>query len=65
MTASNQKRFTIWTTITLLIMAVFVVFLLYPLVLVLYKSVVSPTNGGFSLEYFQKFLGRNIIGVLW
>ncbi|WBY63625.1 MAG: ABC transporter, permease protein [Thermocaproicibacter melissae] len=58
MTASNQKRFTIWTTITLLIMAVFVVFLLYPLVLVLYKSVVSPTNGGFSLEYFQKFFGQ-------
>ncbi|XOQ48499.1 MAG: ABC transporter, permease protein [Eubacteriales bacterium] len=58
MTAGSHKRFTIWTNITLLIMAVFVIFLLYPLVLVLYKSVVSPTNGGFSLEYFQKFFGQ-------
>lgn len=58
MTASRNRHFTIWTTLTLLIMAVFVVFLLYPLVLVLYKSVVSPTSGGFSLEYFRKFFGQ-------
>jgi iron(III) transport system permease protein len=58
MTLRKQKRFTVWSLITLLIMAFFVVFLLYPLVLVLYKSVVSPDTGGFSFTNFQKFFSR-------
>lgn len=55
MTENRSKRFSVWTAITLAVMAVFVVFLLYPLILVLYKSIISPSSGGFSLGYFKKF----------
>ncbi|MFA6846604.1 MAG: iron ABC transporter permease, partial [Sphaerochaetaceae bacterium] len=52
------KGITIWANITLLIMAIFVVFLLYPLVLVLYKSFVDPDNGHLSMVNFLKFFGQ-------
>ncbi len=54
----SRKIISVWNLISLLILVFFVTFLLYPLILVLYKSVVSPQTGGFSLAYFQKFFGR-------
>lgn len=55
MTTAKNKRFSIWTLFTLLIVAFFVVFLLYPLVIVLYKSVISGDSGQLSFGYFTKF----------
>ena len=54
----KRKYISVWNLITLVLLTFFVVFLLYPLLLVLYKSVVSPDTGGFSLSYFQKFFAR-------
>jgi iron(III) transport system permease protein len=54
----NRRIASVWNLVTLLMLAFFVVFLMYPLVLVLYKSVVDPDSGGFSLACFQQFFGR-------
>ena len=48
-----RRRWSGWQTAGLLILAFFVLFVIFPLVLILYKSVVDG-NGAFTLEYFQK-----------
>ena len=46
-----------WIGIGILILAFFIMFVLYPLILVLYKSVLS-SNGTLTLEYFSKFFSK-------
>ena len=41
----------------LLILAFFILFVIFPLALILYKSVVDG-EGAFTLEYFQKFFAK-------
>jgi iron(III) transport system permease protein len=55
MRGGKSKSSPVWLIITIAIMAFFVVFLLFPMVLVLYKSVISGESGKFSLGYFYKF----------
>jgi len=45
----------VWATITVAIMAFFVVFLLFPMALVLYKSFVGADGSSLSLGHFAKF----------
>ena len=52
-----RRRWSGWQTAGLLILAFFVLFVIFPLVLILYKSVVDG-NGAFTLEYFQKFFAK-------
>ena len=54
-TANGNRWF--WLVITLGILALFFVFVVYPLGLILCKSVIV-SDGGLSLEYFKKFFSR-------
>ena len=54
----KQKQSPIWTFLALAILAVFVIFVVYPLVLVLYRSVIDPKSNGLTFENFTRFFGR-------
>ena len=51
-----SRRNDIWTVITIGILLIYTVILVYPLFTILKASVL--TDGGFSLEYFQKFFSK-------
>ncbi len=54
-----KRRYSpIWTFLALLILALFIIFVVYPLVLVLYRSVLDPASGRFTLENFTRFFTR-------
>lgn len=55
---TGEQRFGVWTCFSLLILAGFLIFIIYPLALVLYKSVVDPHSGGLTLDYLLKFFSR-------
>ena len=44
--------------VTLVIFALFMVFVVYPLILVLYKSVIDPASGGVTFDNFTRFFTR-------
>ncbi len=58
MNYAGEKRFSMWTSFSLIILAVFLLFIIYPLVLVLCKSVIDPLSGSFTLEYLAKFFTK-------
>lgn len=55
---SKRRYSPLWTFLALLILALFIIFVVYPLVLVLYKSVVNPSDNSFTLENFTRFFTR-------
>ncbi len=56
----KAKRADVWTLISLLILAMYALFLLYPLVKLLVESVMK--NGEFTTKYFAKFFGNPYYG---
>ena len=54
----GKKYSPVWTFIALAILALFIVFVVYPLVLVLYKSVINPADNSFTMENFTRFFSR-------
>ena len=54
---AGEKKLNIWIVMALGILALFILFVVYPLVLVLYKSVLS-VDGQLSFSYFTKFFAR-------
>lgn len=54
---SGKKRLSIWLVITLAILALFIVFVVFPMVLILYKSVLME-DGSISFAYFTKFFSK-------
>jgi iron(III) transport system permease protein len=58
MKPTAKKRINIWNIFTLAILGVFLLFIIYPLLLVLKKSVIDPQTGAFTLSYFAKFFQR-------
>ena len=54
---AGEKRFNIWLVMTLAILALFILFVVFPLGLILYKSVLTQ-DGQLSLAYFTKFFSR-------
>ena len=54
---AGEKKLNIWIVMALGILALFILFVVYPLVLVLYKSVLSE-DGQLSFSYFTKFFAR-------
>ena len=54
----GKKYSPVWTFIALAILALFIVFVVYPLVLVLYKSVINPSDNSFTMENFTRFFSR-------
>lgn len=58
MESINKKGHNIWSILTLAILAIFALFIVYPLALVLYKSFINPESGALTLSYFTKFFSK-------
>ena len=54
----DRKHSPYWTFIALAILAIFIIFVVYPLVLILYKSVIDPGSGAITFENFTRFFTR-------
>ena len=54
----GRKSSPLWTLIALGILALFLLFVVYPLVLVLYKSAINPADNSFTIENFTRFFSR-------
>ncbi len=57
MNTKTNKNFDIWKIVSVLILALYVLFLIYPLWKLLYNAFFS--NGVFTLEQFQKFFSQS------
>ena len=57
MNGTKEKKLNIWNLSTFIILAFAVLFIIYPLVLILYKSVISG-SGNLSFAYFTKFFQK-------
>ena len=55
---NTAKEFNLWMGIALLILCFFIIFVVYPLILILYKSVIDPESSKLTLDYFTKFFAR-------
>lgn len=53
----GKKKLSIWLVITLAILALFLIFVVFPMVLILYKSVLME-DGSISFAYFGKFFSK-------
>ncbi|NLA53663.1 MAG: iron ABC transporter permease, partial [Clostridiales bacterium] len=53
-----KRRSPMWSFLSLMILALFLLFVVYPLVLILYKSVIDPKTNSFTMENFTRFFGR-------
>ena len=55
----KKRRYSpIWTFLAFLILALFVIFVVYPLILILYKSVINPSDNSLTFENFTRFFTR-------
>ena len=54
---NNKKGFDVWRVISLTLIALYGLFLLYPLFCILKEAVYA--NGKFTLEYFVKFFSKS------
>ncbi len=53
---AGEKRFNVWTVLTLILLALFLVFVIYPIGMLLIKSLF--TDGKVDLSYFVKFFSK-------
>ena len=53
---AGEKRFNIWTVLTLILLALFLLFVVYPIGMLLTKSLF--TGGELDLSYFVKFFTK-------
>ena len=58
----KKKRMDVWSWMSLAILALYAVFLIYPLVRLLIESVTK--DGGFTMEYFVKFFSNSYYTIL-
>ncbi len=54
----KQKKLDLWSFVSITILALFLLFLIYPMLGILKQSVISP-EGGYSLAGFQKFFAES------
>ena len=54
----TKKKFEIWTVVSLVLMASFLLFLVYPMFGLLKQAVITP-EGQFSLREFVKFFSKS------
>lgn len=52
-----KKKMNLWLVLTLVILALFIVFVVYPIGLILYKSILMD-DGTISFSYFTKFFSK-------
>ncbi len=53
---AGEKRFNVWTVLTLVLLALFLIFVIYPIGMLLIKSLF--TDGKVDLSYFVKFFSK-------
>ncbi|MBR2066692.1 MAG: iron ABC transporter permease [Solobacterium sp.] len=53
---AGEKKFNMWTVLTLFLLAFFIIFVIYPVAMLIIRSLY--TGEGFDLSYFGKFFGR-------
>jgi iron(III) transport system permease protein len=58
MVKAKSMSFDIWFVVKLLVLALFAVFLVYPMFGILQQAVISSEDGSFTLEYFEDFFSR-------
>ena len=56
----KKKRMDVWSIMSLVILAVYALFLIYPLFRLLMESVTK--DGNFTFEYFVKFFSNSYYG---
>ena len=54
----KNRKFDIWSSITLIVFLFYIITLVFPLFTLLIKSVINGDTGKFSLEYFTQFFGK-------
>lgn len=54
----RRKNAAIWNVFTIIILALFLIFVVYPLILILYKSVINPADNSLTFENFTRFFSR-------
>ena len=54
----SKKKFEVWTVVSLVLLASFLLFLVYPMFGLLKQAVISP-EGEFTLSQFQKFFSKS------
>lgn len=55
---NNKFKLDIWGIITLLAVVGYLLFLIFPLAMVLYQAVIDKTTGSLTLSYFAKFFSE-------
>ena len=55
---AGESKLSIWNLLSFMIFAAFLLFILYPLALVLYKSIVDPFSGAVTVDYFTRFFTK-------
>lgn len=60
MNSADRKWFTVWNAFSLMILAFFLLFIIYPLLLVLVKSILDAESGGFTLDHLTRFFTRKL-----
>lgn len=61
MTYAGEKKFNLWTVLTLILLAFFLIFVIYPVAMLIIRSLY--TDAGLDLSYFGKFFGRKFYWV--
>lgn len=56
--SASVHRHPMWNVLSLALLAFFVIFVVIPLVLVLYRSIYDPETGRLSFAYFHKFFSK-------
>ena len=55
---TKKRKLEVWTVVSIVLLASFLFFLVYPMLGLLKESVISP-EGNFTLEQFQKFFSKS------
>lgn len=58
MTMDIKKKIGPWRILSWILLAIFLLFVVYPLIQVLYRAVFDPTTGNVTFDNFQKFFGK-------
>lgn len=53
-----KKNLTVWNLFSIVILAAFALFIMYPIFLILYRSVIHGDTGALTLQNFAHFFAK-------
>ena len=59
--SSRKRTAPVWTALTLILLALFLIFVVYPLILILYRSVLDPKTNLLTFENFTRFFYAQVL----